>query len=309
MLTAIAMSLRFGAATIGFEDLLNLRWDILSTRAFRSLCAIAVGAALAVSGLLLQALTRNPLADPGITGINAGAGLGFLLLLFLVPQSSPLATLTAAALGAGLAGCLLYGLAGLDSGGIRLRLPLAGLAIQALCMALALALVLTDARLQTRFIHWLAGSVPSVRLHQDLALGTIAVALLASFWVLARLDLLSLGAERSQSLGQDPRLTAAATLLLVTILSGAAVTITGPLAFLGLIIPFFARRLAQGDLRHSYLLCLPGGAIVLLLADTLGRIVLRPAELEAGIIIALIGGPLLMVILHSILRNSESDGL
>ncbi|GHC65417.1 iron chelate uptake ABC transporter family permease subunit [Neogemmobacter tilapiae] len=298
LLLALALSLRFGAAEQGWADLIE-------ARAFRSVCAMAVGAALAVVGLLLQRLTANPLADPGITGVNAGAALATIVLAYLWPGAGGLAFLAVASLGAGLAGLALWGLAG-GSGGtaaLSLRLPLAGLAIEALCLSLAGALILTDAEMQARYLRWLLGAIPMVPRHETAALLAIGLALVSGFLCCERLELLTLGAEQSDSLGKKPGQTVALVLGHVTVLAGASVAIAGPVAFLGLLVPLVAQGLARGNLRWAYAFALPGGAALLLLADTLGRVIARPGEVDAGIITALLGGPALILVLRRMLAR------
>ncbi|AJE48702.1 FecCD family ABC transporter permease [Celeribacter indicus] len=308
---ALFLSLRFGSADLGVGALWSDTRGILESRLFRTACAMAVGAALAISGLMLQALTRNPLADPGITGVNAGAALAAVALAYLAPGATGGgAVLVAASLGAAASGLALWRLAGGVSAtgmeGIALRLPLAGLAIEALCLSLASALILTDAEMQARYLRWLSGAIPAVARGEAPALGAITLLLLSGFFLCGRLELLSLGAQTSDSLGRSPVRTVALTLAHVTGLSGASVAIAGPLAFLGLLVPFVARGVARGDLRHSYLLAVPLGATALLLADTAGRVVAPPGEVEAGILAALCGGPALIVVLRRLLNRGQA---
>ncbi|WP_435666069.1 FecCD family ABC transporter permease [Hoeflea sp.] len=304
-----ALSLRFGAAPVTLDALFNDTIGLLESRAFRTVCAICVGAALAISGLMLQALTGNPLADPGITGINAGAALAAIALAYFTPFSSGMAILLAASVGAGLAGYTLWHLAGTDPvagvGGIALRLPLAGLAIETLCLALAATLILADAEMQARYLRWISGAIPAVARTEIAPLAVISVLLVAGYFTCERLELLSLGAEQSDSLGRNPNRTVALVLACVTMLSGASVAIAGPLAFLGLLVPFVARSLAAGSLRRAYLLALPLGGCALVLADTIGRVIARPGEVHAGIIAALLGGPALIMVLRRVLRPTR----
>jgi iron complex transport system permease protein len=301
-----ALSLRFGAAPVTLDALLNDTRGLLESRMFRTVCAICVGAAMAISGLMLQTLTGNPLADPGITGINAGAALAAIALAYFTPLNSGMAILLAASAGAGLAGYTLWHLVGASRvtrvGGIALRLPLAGLAIETLCLALATALILADAEMQARYLRWISGAIPAVARTEAAPLGVISVLLIAGYFTCERLELLSLGAEQSDSLGRNPDRTVALVLTCVTVLSGASVAIAGPLAFLGLLVPFVARGLAAGSLRRAYLFALPLGASALVLADTIGRVIARPGEVHAGIIAALLGGPALIVVLRRVLR-------
>lgn len=301
-------ALRFGTAQMSTEALLHGDAGLLPGRGFRAVCAMAVGAALAVSGLMLQSLTGNPLADPGITGINAGAALMAVATAQFLPQSSAALVMVAAIAGAGLAGLALWALAGGDAGlgseGIALRLPLAGLAIEALCLSLAMMLILTDAQSQARYLHWISGAIPPVARGETLPLLVIALCLIAGVLLCNRLSLLTLGADQSHSLGRNPRVTISMTLALVTVLSGASVAIVGPIAFLGLLVPFVARGLAGAELRRAYCYCVPLGAAVLMASDVAGRVIVRPGEIDAGLIVAMFGGVGLVVVLTRLLPRS-----
>ncbi|ASM71002.1 putative siderophore transport system permease protein YfiZ [Pseudosulfitobacter pseudonitzschiae] len=304
----LVCALRFGTAQISAEVLLRGDTGLLTGRTFRALCAMAVGAALAVSGLMLQSLTGNPLADPGITGINAGAALMAVATAQFLPQASASLVMASAIAGAGLAGVVLWLLAGGDAGlgndGIALRLPLAGLAIQALCLSLALMLILTDAESQARYLRWISGAIPPVPRGETVPLMVIGAALVAGLFVCERLSLLTLGADQSHSLGRDPRVTISLVLGLVTVLSGASVAIVGPIAFLGLLVPFAARGLAGPDLRQAYGYCIPLGAAVLMASDVAGRVIARPGEIDAGLIVAMFGGVGLVVLLTRLLPRT-----
>ena len=301
-------ALRFGTAQISTAALFHGEAGVLSGRGFRAVCALAVGAALAVSGLMLQSLTGNPLADPGITGINAGAALVAVAIAQFVPQASAVLLMLSAIAGAGLAGLVLWFLAGgaasLGSEGIALRLPLAGLAIQALCLSLAMMLILTDAQSQARYLHWISGAIPPVPRGETAALLTIGGALVVGVFLCNRLSLLTLGADQSRSLGRNPRLTVSLTLALITVLSGASVAIVGPVPFLGLLVPFVARGLAGSELRRAYGYCVPLGAAALMASDLAGRVIVRPGEIDAGLIVALFGGFGLIVVLTRLLPRS-----
>ena len=302
---ALLCALRFGTAQMSAEALLHGDAGLLSGRGFRAVCAMTVGAALAVSGLMLQSLTGNPLADPGITGINAGAALMAVATAQFVPSASAGVVMVSAIAGAGLAGLALWLLAGDDAGlggeGIALRLPLAGLAIEALCLSLAMMLILTDAQSQARYLHWISGAIPPVSRGEAVPLLTICGALGAGIFLCNRLALLTLGADQSHSLGRNPRVTISLTLALVTVLSGASVAIVGPIAFLGLLVPFVARGLAGPALRRAYGYCVPLGAAVLLASDVAGRVIVRPGEIDAGLILAMFGGVGLVAVLARLL--------
>lgn len=307
------LCLRFGNADASLGELLGQGDGFLYGRFARALCALAVGGALAAAGVLLQTLTGNPLADPGITGINAGAALGAILCAWLWHDAGMGVTILAAVAGASLAGGGLWLLIGADAlggqDGIALRLPLAGLAIEALCLTLTSSVILTDTTMQSRYLHWLAGAMPVSLEGEGWALIAMTVAAVAGALLCGRLALLTLGGDQSQMLGRDPRMTVRLVLAVVILLSAASVAVAGPIAFIGLVVPFVTRRLLPQSLLLAYGLAIPAGGILLMLGDLAGRALLPPLEFDAGMIVALVGGPCLIVILGRLLgRGVAGEG-
>jgi len=265
---------------------------LLSLRLPRVLIAATIGAILAIAGVLMQGITRNPLASPALFGINAGAAcllvVGQTLSLPLI-SGLPLLQTT---LGALLAGATVFLLGGGGTGRLHpTRLVLAGVAVNALFLALTRALLILDEQAQS-VVSWLAGSLADTdwihwrQLWPAALLGTVAALALTP-----KLNLLALGDEAAASLGTSPahvRLYASAV---VVLLAGSAVAVCGPIAFIGLMVPHLARLLVGQD--HRILLPVSGllGAALLCWTDYLSRLLQYPSETPVGLVLALLGAP------------------
>ncbi|QHE72958.1 FecCD family ABC transporter permease [Rhodococcus sp. WAY2] len=275
---------------------------ILEQRLPRTVLGLAVGAALGVAGVAAQGLTRNPLADPALLGVSAGAALSVVLGISFFGTGALPAHIGFAIVGAALAGAAVLLLAGRS--GVRTNsteLALAGVAVSALLAAATTTLVLIDADTLEEYRFWAVGAL-SGRGNSTAALvvPVLGVAVLLG-WACARwLDALALGDEAARALGLRLgriRLTIGATVVLLT---GVAVAATGPIGFIGLAVPHAARALTGA--RHGWLVpyaALLGGTL-LVLADVLGRIVVRPGELQVGIVTAVVGAPVVLVVLRRI---------
>ncbi|WP_019212244.1 iron-dicitrate ABC transporter permease FecC [Yersinia massiliensis] len=267
---------------------------VRSIRLPRSLVALLLGASLALSGSLLQSLTRNPLASPSLLGINAGASLGMVILTALSPAwMSGVSLSLAAAIGGGMSwGIVMLLGAGWSQSGDRSRLILAGVAVSALCAALTKATLILSEDNAYGILHWLAGGVANVRwpefwrLFPLLLIAAPLAQLLAS-----RINLLQVGDQSAHSLGVNLWRLKLYINLLVLLLVGTCVSVAGPLAFIGLLVPHMARYWVGYDLRKSLPMSMLLGAILMLLADLLARALGWPRELPAGAMLALIGAP------------------
>ena len=305
LLLTVILALVQGSVSISLTDLWNalrhqglpihetIVWDL---RLPRIVAALTVGAALGMSGALLQGMLRNGLADPFILGISAGAGLvaiAFLTLQVLVPWV-PLA----AWMGALLTTALVYGLGRGANGIVVERLILGGVAVSSLLGAVQTTLLLLadDGRIQMA-LNWLIGSLNG-RGWSDLRLAFpyIALALLAGCLLARRLNLLNLGDELAVSLGLS--LTRSRLLIggVATLLAAGAVSIAGLIGFVGLVVPHGIRLLVGSDYRWVIPLSALGGAWVLTLADLVAR--LGAVELPVGAVMALLGSPLFIWLLY-----------
>jgi iron complex transport system permease protein len=256
----------------------------------RTELGLLVGAALGTAGALMQGVTRNPLAEPGILGINAGAAFAVVLAIALLGAGSATAYAAAALAGAALTALAIFALAG--RGAAPVRLALAGAVLATLLVSLTSAVLVFDARTLDEFRFWIVGSLagrdPGVVLS---VLPFITAGLVIALGAGSRLNTLALGDDVARSLGQRVERTRVAAGLGFVLLAGGAVAAAGPVAFVGLAVPHVARRFAGPDYRWIVPYSIVLGACLLLAGDVAGRMVVRPAELEVGIVSALVGAP------------------
>jgi iron complex transport system permease protein len=302
LLGAVILSLSFGSKNIPLEEtwtlLLNPDGSANSTvlhelRVPRTLMALVVGSALGVAGALMQSLTRNPLADPGILGINAGASLTVVLSVAIIGISSIFLYLWFAFLGAAIASFAVYLLGAVGKQAVTpTRLALAGVAISAALEAMTEAVVLGNQTVFNEFRLWVAGSLEGRSYDILLTVSPfILLGLLLAATLAPSLNALALGAEKGHSLGVNVKRTQMLTMGAVTLLCGAATAAIGPVGFVGLAVPFLARGLVGSDQRWTTMLSILLGATWLLLADVIARTVVRPEEVQVGIVAALLGAP------------------
>ncbi|GAB4208438.1 MAG: iron ABC transporter permease [Roseiflexaceae bacterium] len=307
---AVLGSVAFGAADIRAVDV----WAALTAfdpgstehliirtlRLPRALAAALVGAALATAGALMQGITRNPLADPGILGIEAGAALGVVLAVALLGVSSLALYALFAFAGAMLTAAAVYGLGSLGRGGpTPLTLTVAGAALTALLSSLTTGLLIIDQRTLDEVRFWLAGSLAG----RDLALLLQATPYIMAGLVLALalgrpLTAIALGEDVARGLGQRTGLVKALAALATVLLAGAAVAVAGPIGFVGLVIPHAVRFLVGADYRWILPYAALAGAVFLVLSDITARLVLRPTELPVGVMTALVGGPVFVALVR-----------
>ncbi|MEE1796263.1 iron ABC transporter permease [Streptomyces sp. BE308] len=265
---------------------------VLDTRVPRVLAALLAGAALALSGTLVQAVTRNPLAEPGVIGVSGGAALGAVALVTTVPTAGPTGLAAAAFAGAALASALVFGLSA--RGGFQQnRLVLVGMGVATASSALiSLLIVLTDPFNATKALTWLSGSTYGRTLPDLLPLAVVLVAAVAV--TVARrteLDLVSLDGDTPRLLGLGLSRARLGFLALGVLLSAAAVAAAGTIAFVGLVAPHAARALVGRRHVRVVPVAVLLGAVLVGTADVVGRTVIAPAQLGAGLLTAVIGTP------------------
>jgi iron complex transport system permease protein len=259
----------------------------------RTEVGLLVGAALGASGALMQGVTRNPLADPGVLGINAGAALAVVLAIFLLGVTSVAGYAWFALAGAALSAVVVLALGGTGRGGATpIKLALAGAVLAALLVALTSAVLVLDVSTLDEFRFWIVGSIAgrdsgvALSVLPFIAAGLV-VALVAGRW----LNALALGDDVARSLGQRVGRARAAAAAGFVLLAGGAVAAAGPIVFVGLTVPHAARALVGADYRWIVPWSAVLGAILLLASDVAGRVIARPAELEVGIVTAALGAP------------------
>ncbi|KAF1071789.1 MAG: Ferric enterobactin transport system permease protein FepD [Pseudomonas citronellolis] len=267
----------------------------------RTLVALLAGLALGAAGTLMQAVTRNPLAEPGLLGVNAGAALAVILGVALLDLASVNQYILLAFLGAGVAGVAVFllGQAG-ETGTNPVRLVLAGAGLSMLLASLTGIVVLnTPPQVYDHFRHWASGSL-AVSNFAALPLPALAIAagLGLAAAIVPALNALALGRDLGQALGVNLRLTWALACLAVMLLTGAATSIAGPIGFIGLVAPHLARMLVGPDYRWVLPYSALAAAGLLLGADILGRVIAAPAEIAAGTLALLLGGPCFILLIR-----------
>ncbi|TFE23763.1 FecCD family ABC transporter permease [Cohnella luojiensis] len=271
---------------------------IRTARVPRALIAGIAGASLAVAGSLMQGITRNPLASPSLFGINAGAAF-FIVVGSAFFGAGSLATFAALGfIGAAFTALLVYVLGSMGSDGLTpLKVTLAGAAMTAFFSSLSLGVLLTGGQTFDQVLYWFVGSVAG----RDMGIFTTAapymgIALIGA-WVLARhMNLLSLGEDVATGLGQKTIYVKLAAAIIIVLLAGGSVSIAGPIAFVGIIIPHLTRYLVGIDYRWVIPYCAVLGGILLLAADIGSRYISFPKEVPVGVMTAIIGVPFFVYI-------------
>ncbi|MCZ9353981.1 iron ABC transporter permease [Streptomyces mutabilis] len=298
---AMTASLALGSRDVAWADV----WSALSgaeqtleeaavaKRVPRTLMAVAVGAALGLSGAVMQGVTRNPLADPGILGVNMGASLAVVTAIAYFGLASVSGYIWVAMTGAALTAGFVYAVGSLGRGGATpLKLALAGAAISAALASLVSAVVLPRNDISDTFRLWQIGGVGGASYAQ---LGSVVPFLAAGFVIClasARaLNSLALGDDLAAGLGERVALVRAGAALGAVVLCGASTAVAGPIVFVGLVVPHTFRLLVGVDHRWLLPFSALGGAILLTAADVVGRVVARPAEIDVGIVTAIVGAP------------------
>jgi iron complex transport system permease protein len=275
---------------------------IRTVRLPRAILALVVGAALAVAGAITQGLTRNPLAAPDILGINVGAALAMVLAVFWRGSGSYVGFAFA---GAALAAMAVYWLGSLGRSGLTpLKLVIAGAALSYLISSLTTGILILSQRTLDEIRFWLAGSLAG----QDMAsmlpvLPYIAVGLVASLTLGRQLTLMSLGEDVAQGLGLQTAWVKLGSAFTVVLLAGSAVALAGPIGFVGLVVPHVVRFVVGVDYRWILPYSIIFGGILLSVADTAARLVIRPQELPVGIMTALVGAPFFIYLARSRIKR------
>ncbi|MGO1167327.1 MAG: FecCD family ABC transporter permease [Janibacter sp.] len=271
---------------------------VLDTRIERTLLAVAVGAALALSGALMQGVTVNPLADPGLLGINAGAAAAMVTATaFFGIATGTTASAWVALLGGGLAAIVVHtvGTAG-GTGASMVRLVLAGAVVAAVLTAYVQAIALGMPRHFDNYRFWVVGSLGEGGFDQlGAVLPFLLVGLVIAALTAGGLDAVALGTEAATGLGVNTALVHSGALGAATLLCASATAAVGPIAFVGLAVPHIVRALVGLGMRRQLLTGLLVGPIVLLGADIIGRVILRPQELMVGVVTAFVGAPVLLI--------------
>lgn len=308
LVVMVAVSLLIGARAVdpatvwnaltAYDPSNNDHVVIVTQRVPRTVIGVLAGAALAIAGTLMQGLTRNPLADPGLLGVNAGASVAVLVAVTLFGITSPSGFVWFAFLGAGAAAVLvaLIGTRGPESAGPA-KLALTGAAVTAGLTAITTLILTTSVQALDVYRFWSVGGLTARGLDTvAIVIVPIVLGAVIAFGSARGLDLISLGDDTAAGLGQNVARTRAWGVLATVLLCGAATAIAGPIVFLGLLVPHALRALVGDDYRRLLLIGAPAGAAVLVLADVVGRVIAPPGEVQAGIVVAFIGAPVLIAL-------------
>lgn len=271
---------------------------IQSVRLPRSLIAAAVGASLAVSGVLMQTLTKNPLASPDIFGINAGAGAAVVIAVTIFGIGNLHLFTWLSFLGAAIAAISVYAVgSGGREGLTPMKLTLAGAAMTALFASFTQGLLVLNEAALEQVLFWLAGSVSGRKLENlTVVLPYMAAGLAGALLIAARMNVLSMGEDVAKGLGVNTLLLKISIGIIVILLSGGAVAVAGPIGFIGIVIPHLTRSIVGID--HRWVIPFAGllGGVLLVAADIASRYIMMPQEIPVGVMTAIIGTPFFIYI-------------
>lgn len=305
----IVLSLAVGSSTIPLNQVIDYlqhpdasheSYIINGMRQTRTLIGILVGLSLAVAGAVMQAITRNPLADPGLLGVNSGASLAIVLGATVGVAASTASQVLLAFFGALAASALVYliGHTGVTAGS-PLRLVLAGIAFSTASGGVISALLIINPQVFNTFRFWDVGALT----RNDVSLWSlalpIAVGLTLILFITPALSSLALGDEVATSLGTNIVLTRACSLIALTLLCASATAAAGPISFVGLMVPYIAGALIGESRGWIIAACAVMGPVLVLSADVLGRVIMRPAEMQVGLLTAFMGSPVLLYLVFT----------
>ncbi|WOC11399.1 FecCD family ABC transporter permease [Gordonia sp. MP11Mi] len=295
------VSIAFGARDVAFGEITSALFGdadsfgaaAVEKRIPRTVLAVIVGAALALSGAGMQAVTRNPVADPGILGISGGAALAVVCGIVFFNMSDPYSYIAVAIVGSAIAAVFVYAVGAMGRGGATpLKLALSGAATAAALTCLTSAVLLPRVDVMTRFQHWQVGGVGGADWHRIAVVSPVlAVGALLAFACSRGMNSLALGDDVATGLGENVGRTRVVTGVSAVVLAGAATAVAGPIAFVGLLVPHACRAVIGTD--HRWLLPFSAlvGAALLVVSDVVGRLIVRPEEVDVGVVTAIIGAP------------------
>jgi iron complex transport system permease protein len=306
LLICILASILFGLQQFGIRDLwlAYTRFDgsnehliITNTRVPRALIAAMVGASLAIAGALMQVLTKNPLASPSIFGINSGAVLFIVIGLATVGSSLTMSSMVwTAFLGAAVTAVFVFALGMQGRGGFEpIKLTLAGASVAAFAASITSGIILINKQSLDSALFWMVGSVSGRQLeHLQIVFPYMIAGLCIAMLLSGSLNVMALGDDNAKGLGQRIMLIRVVSTIAIVLLAGSSVSVAGPIAFIGLIVPHLCRYLVGNDHRWLLPYCALTGAILLVSADIAARFIIMPKEIPVGVATALLGVPFLI---------------
>ncbi|MDF2986154.1 MAG: iron transporter [Eubacterium sp.] len=307
LLICILASLAFGARFVNFPDVIDILIHskksslieiVVHERIPRTVFGIIAGAALGVSGALMQAITRNPIADPSILGVNTGASLFVVSGMAFFHIGSLSQYIWFALIGAAVTSLFVYGIGSLGYGGATpIKLALAGAATSVALSSVVSAVILPRTEVMNAFRFWQVGSISGATWEGIYTvLPFLIIGLLMGLLVSPALDALALGDDVATGLGVRTGTIRLIGALSGVLLCGATTAIAGPIGFIGLMVPHTMRLICGPNLRLVIPMSAIGGAILLTISDVLGRLIGSPGELESGIVTSFLGAPILIII-------------
>lgn len=306
---AVALSCALGARPMSLAEAFhgvffanpdNVNDLAVQSRIPRTVAGILAGASLALAGTVMQAVARNPLADPGILGLNAGAAFFVVMAISFLGLTSTAGYIWFAFIGAAVAATIVYGISAIGrEGATPVKLALSGAAVTAALSSLTVAVLLTKQQALDAFRFWQVGALSGRSWD---SIGTVLPFMIVA-GILAllsgrSLNVLALGDDLGRGLGQRVGLSRLTSAIVVVVLCGAATALTGPIGFVGLVIPHIVRLFTGPDYRYILAFSALLGPVLLLLSDIVGRLIVLPGELQVGIVTAVIGAPVFIVIVR-----------
>ncbi|WP_432826764.1 FecCD family ABC transporter permease [Dactylosporangium sp. CA-092794] len=306
LVAAAALSIAVGSRSLGLGTVWHVLWHddgspaaviVHQLRLPRTVLGVGVGAALGLAGTLMQALTRNPLAEPGLLGVNLGASTGVVFAIAFLGVGSAAGYIWFAFAGAALTSAAVFALGGSGRAATPERQVLAGVSLTSVLGALVWAVLVTRPTTFDRYRHWDVGSLADretdtlVQVVPFLVAGTLLALALGR-----QLNALSMGDDSATALGARPAVIRALGMAAITLLCGAATAASGPIWFVGLAVPYAARLFTGADHRWILAYSLVIGPTLLLVSDVLGRVLVSPAELPVGVVTAFLGAPLFIAL-------------
>jgi iron complex transport system permease protein len=302
VLIGIAISIAYGSKSIPINDITgyflgtnndSFQVAVISARIPRTVFGILAGAALGVSGALMQSITRNPIADPSILGVNTGASLLVVVGIAYLNISSGIKLIGLSFIGALLTAFFVYGIASVGYGGANsIKLALAGAAVSTALGALVNTIMLPDSQVMKEFRFWQVGSISGATWDDvRLLIPFVVIGFILAAVCSSPLNALSLGDEMAVSLGVKVGQIRLISAIGGVLLCAAVTALAGPIGFVGLMLPHIVRQVFNNDMRIIVPMSAIGGAGLLTFSDVIGRVLGRPGELEVGIITAIVGAP------------------
>lgn len=302
-------SIAYGSKPIGLGEVVDAVWAfdgssdhiiVRSLRIPRTIVGLGVGAALGLAGAVMQGVTRNPLADPGILGVNAGASLAVVIGIYVFGVGSLTGYVWFAFAGAAMVSVAVYGLGALGrEGATPIKLALAGAAVAALLTSVTRAVLIADTATLDQYRFWIVGSIAGRDAEVAVQVAPfLLVGALLAFGSSRSLNSMSLGDDVARALGLRVGLARGVAAVSIVLLCGSATAAAGPILFVGLTVPHVARAICGPDYRWILPYSAVLAPILLLGSDVLGRLVVRPGELQVGVVTALVGAPFFIALVR-----------